>query len=217
MKDDVETLIREGAPRVTTQPEAFLAALNVSNEAAQPIRIIRKRSVPKWAAGGAIAVIALGGATGAAVAATQGAWWSAPHDVVAEAEPISDVVAPARSVSCILEAEFAEGVDGSSPEAKAAFQLAQQWLVGHPVVAAVPEEARTLTSDEESGFSKQGWPSQIALNFQAIQATQPALDAAAAANHDALVVAISAYLEDQRSDPALITVADRGGYCEVGH
>lgn len=217
MPNEIETLIREAAPRVTRQPEAFLAALSVSDEAAEALRLTAgKRRRVGWTVGAAAAVVALGG-TGVAVAASQSVWWSAPHQVIAEAVPVSDTVIPAKTASCILEADFALGVDGGSAEANATFQLAQQWLVGHPVVVAVPENAQTLTLDEEQEFVEQGWPAQIALNFKAIRATQGTIDASAAAGHDALVADLSAYLTGQGANPALLIVADHGGYCEVGH
>lgn len=217
MSKDVEAMIREGAPRVTRQPEAFLATLSVSEEAAGSSRRgPRRPSAVAWAIGAASALVAVGG-TGAAVAASQGIWWNAPHDVVAVATPVTDEIVPAMTVSCILEADFAPGVDGAREGGQGAFELAQQWLVGHPVVVAVPIEAQTLTGDEESTFVQQGWPAQIALNFKAIRASQDAVDEAAASGHQTLTAELGRYLTAQGADAALLVVADHGGYCEVGH
>lgn len=215
MLKDVETLIRDAAPRVTRQPEAFLAALNVSEEAADSLRATTgKRRRVGWTLGAA-AVVALGGANVAA-AATQTLWWSAPNEVNAEMAPVTDTITPVTTVSYILSAAFAPGVAGDSEEAKAAFQLAQQWLAGRPVVTAVPEGAQTLTADEAQGYIDQGWPAQTALEQKAIQATQDARDGAIKSGNDLLVAELVAYLTEQGVNPALIVIDTQSGVYEVG-
>lgn len=215
MSNNVETLIRDAAPRVTQQPEVFLAALNVSDEAASSLRTTAgKRRRVGWVVGAAT-VIALAGTT-AAAAATQTLWWSAPHEVTAELAPVADVITPVTTVSYILSADFAPEADVDSAEAKAAFQLAQQWLASHPVVTAVPAEARTLTADEARGYVDQGWPAQTALEQKAILATQAARDAAIESGNDTLVSDLRAFLTEQGANPALIVIDARSGVFEVG-
>jgi hypothetical protein len=213
--NNVESLIRDAAPRVTQQPEVFLAALNVSDEAAGSLGTTAgKRRRVGWTVGAAT-VIALTGTT-AAAAATQTLWWSAPHEVTAVMAPVSDVVTPVMTVSYILSADFAPEADVDSAEAKAAFQLAQQWLAGHPVVTDVPAEARTLTADETQGYVDQGWPAQTALEQKAIQATQAARDATIDSGYDTLVSDLRAFLTEQGANPALIVIDAQTGVFEVG-
>lgn len=215
MLNNVESLIRDAAPRVTYQPEVFLAALNVSDEAAGSLRTTAgKRRRMGWAVGAAT-VIALAGTTTAA-AATQTLWWSAPHEVTAELAPLEVAVTPVTTVSYILSADFAPEADVDSAEAKAAFQVAQQWLAGHPVVTAVPAEARTLTADEAQGSVNQGWPTQIALEKKAIQATQAARNAAIESGNDTLVSDLRAFLTEQGTNPDLIVIDAQSGVFEVG-
>lgn len=215
MPKNIETLIRDAAPRVTRQPEAFLAALDVGEEAADSVRAATsKRRRTGWTLGAA-AVFALGG-TNLAAAATQTLWWSAPHEVTAEATPVTDEITPVTTVSYILSAGLAPGVDGETEQAKAAFQLAQQWLADHPVVTAVPEDAQTLTADEAQEYVDRGWPAQTALEQKAIRATQDARDAAIEAGGDALIAELDAYLTEQGADPELIVIDAQDGVYEVG-
>jgi ABC-type molybdate transport system substrate-binding protein len=215
MSNKVESLIRQAAPRVTQEPELFLAALNVSDEAARSLQAAAgKRRRVRWAVGVAAAV-ALGGTT-AAAAATQTLWWSAPNEVTAELTPATDVVTPVTTVSYILSADFAPDTDPDSTEAKEAFQLAQQWLAGRPVVTVIPADARTLTADEAQGYIDQGWPAQTALEQKAIQATQVARDAAIESGLNALSSDLRAYLTECGVDPALIVIDAQSGVFEVG-
>lgn len=215
MPNNVESLIRDAAPRVTQQPEVFLAALNVSDEAASSLDATAgKRRRVGWVVGTAT-VIALAGTT-AAAAATQTLWWTAPHEVTAELAPVTNEVTPVTTVSYILSADFAPEVDVDGAEAKDAFQLAQQWLAGHPVVTAVPAEAQTLTADEAQGYIDQGWPAHTALEQKAIQATQTARDAAIESGNNALESDLRAYLTEQGVAPALIVIDAHNGVFEVG-
>lgn len=215
MPNDLETLIREAAPRVTRQPEAALAAVAASDEARDGAQSRRHRRRAKWAVGVAALVVAVGGATGA-VAANRTIWWDEPHHVASEGHGLYDPDAPARTVSCILSADYADGVDGSSADAKQAFQLGQDWLIDRPMVIEVPLPAQRLTEGEElqalKDFSSDGkddpWALQTALDFKALLATEDARGVAVTTGHDALVTALGAYLIDQGADPALIVVAD---------
>ena len=225
MTNDLETELRDAAPRVTRHPDAFLASLDVSEDSARSVRTTHARRARMGWAIGAVTVVALGGAT-AAAAATHSLWWASPHNVVAEAVPITGTDAPAKTVSCILEADYAAGVDGSASASTSAFQLAQNWLSERPVVVNVPVSARSLTEDEratagatlaaDSSEIEASAAAQIALDFKAIDVTRDAVDAAAEANHDTLVTALDAYLVDNGADPSLIVVGETGGFCEVG-
>lgn len=214
MTNDIETLIRETAPRVTRQPEAFLAALGVGEEAAATRTTTRKRR-RTLAVVGAGAVLALAGTT-AAAAATQSLWWTAPHEVVAEAQPLTGEVTPVTQVGFILSADYAAGVDGSSAAAQSAFQLAQQWLAEHPVVVPVPSNAQTLTEAEREQAVARGIPPQVALENEAIAVTRDTLTATIAAARDGLESELAAYLTDNGADPALIVVDGESGVYEVG-
>lgn len=225
MTTDVETTMRDSAPRVTSHPDVFLAALSVSEESASAVRSTRaRRSRMGWAIG-AVTVVAVGGTT-AAAAATHSLWWSSPHNVVAEAVPITGTDAPAKTVSCILEADYAAGVDGSTPEALSTFQLAQNWLAVRPVVVDVPVDAHTLSVAEretaaatlasDSSEYEAAVASQIALDFKAIDSTREAITSAAEADHDSLTGELSTYLLDNGGEPTLVIVGETGGLCEVG-
>lgn len=205
MSDRIETLLRESAPRVTREPEVFLAALAVSDEAAATRRVETTRRRRAGIVVATATVFALAGTT-AAAAATQSLWWSAPHQVVAEAIPLPGTLTPVTQVSYILAADVAPGVDGDSEAARAAFQLAQQWLADRPVVVAVPAEAQTLPPADQQDAATQGVPAQVALEQRAIAATQDALAAAVAERLPALTAELGDYLSERGSDPALIVI-----------
>jgi hypothetical protein len=162
MPNEIETMIRTSAPRVTLDPDAFLAALDVSDEAAATLRTVAKRRRFAWVIGGAT-VVAIAVGTNAAAAATQTLWWSAPHAVTEQMAPVTNSATPVKSVRYVLSAGFASGVDSGSAKAKVAFQLAQDWLVAHPVVVTVPKAAQTLTAGEKSRSAAQGEPAQLTL------------------------------------------------------
>jgi hypothetical protein len=214
MTNDLEILIGEASPRVTRRPEAFLAALDVSDEAAAITRTTKKHRRSATVIG-ATAVLVLAGTT-AAAAAAQTLWWTAPHEVVVEAVPITADVSPVTRVGFILSADYAPGVDGSSISAQSAFQLAQRWLAEHPVVVPVPAEAQSLTETERHQAVSAGVPPQSALERKASNATNDARVAAIAAGLDGLVADLTAYLEDNGADPALVIVDAENGVFQVG-
>lgn len=214
MQTDLETRIRDAAPRVTAEPEAYLAALRVSDEAADSVRAAaRARRRAGWSIGAA-AVIAIAG-TNIAAAATQTLWWSAPGQIVTEATLVPDEAGTVGTVSFVLAADYADGVDGNTADARAAFQLAQAWLVDHPIVVAVPNDASTLSAEDESDAEAAGIPAALALEQKAIQATQAERDAAIAAGHDALMADLAEYLDAQGADPESIIVGSDGGIFQV--
>ena len=225
MTTDVETTVRDSAPGVTSHPDVFLAALSVSGESASFVRSARARRARMGWAIGAATVVAVGGAS-AAAAATHSLWWQSPHNVVAEAVPVAGTDAPAKTVSCILEADFADGVDGSASGSLSTFQLAQNWLAERPIVVDVPASAQSLTDEErttaaatlaaDSSDHEIAVAEQTALDFAAIDSTREAVTSAAEANHDSLVAELTTYLVDNGAEPALIVVGETGGFCEVG-
>jgi hypothetical protein len=214
MSNDVETLIRSAAPHVTRQPDAFLAALSVSDEAAMTTHSAARKRRHVMTTVGVATVIAFAG-TNVAAAATQSLWWSAPNEVVAEATPLGVDVAPVTRVSMILSADYAAGVDGTSPDAQAAFRLAQSWLAERPIVVNVPTEARTLSGGEEESAVEQGIPPQIALEHKAIAATESAVDAAIAETYDELITGLESHLADHGVVPSLVVVDRENGVVEV--
>lgn len=214
----LETLIRQAAPPVTRDPNAFLAALDVSSQSAVRSRLARRgrRRQLRWTIAASVGVFALGGTTAAAaVAGTQNMWWSAPHQVVLEATPEPTDAGPIASVSYILAAEFAAGVDGESADAKRAFELAQGWLVGHPIVVDVPADAQNLTDAEQARSGAEGWQPRTSLTVKAIQASRGAIDAAVADRLESLRDELGVYLRDHGVDPSLVIVVSDGGVFEV--
>lgn len=215
MPNDIEQLIRDSAPRVTERNDSLNILMDVSYEAVVRHRTKlvarRKRS---WAIGAVAAVAIFGGGT-AAVAATHSLWWSEPHTPISAMNPVSNTTVPITQVSCVLEAEYAAGVSSDSAGAQTAFGLAQSWLTDHPVVAAIPVTAQSLTDVEAQKANTDGWALQTALDFKAIAATQPAIDRTAAAEHTALTTGLGISLTEAGANPLLIVVADHGGVCET--
>ncbi|SMH49023.1 hypothetical protein SAMN06295885_3190 [Rathayibacter oskolensis] len=78
MSKDIQTLISKVAPRITQEPEAFLAALAVSEEASRSGRGRARRLRRLGVTVGAAMLIAAGG-TAAAAAVTQSLRWQAPQ------------------------------------------------------------------------------------------------------------------------------------------
>jgi hypothetical protein len=216
MTNDIETLIRDAAPRTTSASNTMAAILQVGDEAAAAARSQSRRVRRRWIAGVAsIAALALG--TNAAAAATQTLWWSAPNTVVEPTMPVGGHVLPATEVDEVLSATFAKGVDGNAAAAKSAFRLAQSWLVDHPVVVPVPKSAQTLTAAETQTAAKQNVPTKVALDGKAMTATEDALSTAVAAGHDKLVAGLDAYLTQQGANPRLIAVEAKAGLKTVEH
>jgi hypothetical protein len=199
---------------VTRHPDAFLAALSVSDEAAAIVGSAAHKRRRAATAIGVAGVVALAG-TNAAAAANGTLWWSAPHEIVAEAVPLGDGSAPATSVSVILAADYAGGVDGSSAAARDAFRLAQSWLAEHPIVVEVPSDARTLTEQEEEVADASGIPLQIALEQKAILATEDEVAAAVADAYDDLLAGVGTRLADNGVDASLIVIDPDNGHVEV--
>lgn len=214
MPNELETMIRSVAPRVTQSPEALFATLQLSDEAAFTAQSRSKRHRVGWVIGVAsFAMLALG--TNAAAAATQTLWWSSPHQAVEQMIPVSGDPKPATSVEYVLSATFAAGADDNSATAKSAFQVAQGWLDEHPVIVAVPEAAQTLTAAEASAARTQNIPRTVALDRKAFLATQPTLNAAVAAAKDTLTSELDVYLVKQGVNPASIVVDAKTGITTV--
>jgi hypothetical protein len=214
MSNDVEILVRSAAPRVTRQPDAFLAALSVSDEAAGTVESLTRKRRRTATAVGVAAVIALAG-TNVAAATTRSLWWSAPHEVVAEAKPLTDDAGTATLVRVILAADYAPGADPGSTAAREAFRLSQSWLAEHPVLVDVPDVARTLTAEEETRAIRRGIPPQVALEHKVIAATERDVNAAVEDAYETLRNGLGAHLADHGIDSSLIVIDRDNGLVEV--
>lgn len=213
MSNRTEALIRDAAPQVSRTPDVFLAALNVSDEAAKVARPVRRR---KGLAVGAVltgVLVLSGGAV--AVAATQSLWWTAPYEVNSEGNPATDSTEPFSIVRFIPSASYANGVDDDSEEAQRAFRLAQQWLLERPFTAPVPAESQTITEADREQWTAAVMPNSELLRMKATRATSEVIVADVKARGDEVESRLREYLAGQGVDPALIVVDFTAGVFEV--
>lgn len=220
--NDIETLVQASSPHTTPRESSSALTHAVSEEARVAVQSTRRRRHSRWIAGAAATALVLGGAT-AATAALRSVWWDAPNSVNVEMTPFVLTTSPVKKVSCILQADYAPGVDASSAEAQEAFRLGQAWLADHPIILPVADSALTLTPEEELAALKsrddegtadsKAFALQIALEFKATQSAWTAID------EDGLDTAraeeLAAYLSGEGIDPTLLVIESGTGLCDV--
>ena len=208
---NIEALVRDAAPHASRSPEVFLAAVAVSEEAAVTARPAHRRK--RIAVGVSLAAVLAVSGGAVATADMRSLWWSTPHEVHAEAEPVADGLDAFTTVSFIPAVGYADGVDADTPGAQQAFQAAQTWFTEHPFTADVPPRSQVVT--EEDREAAPGKPNSIILQDKARLASEDLIRADIGDRGDRVEADLRAHLASNGIEDGLIVVDFVHGVYEV--